>query len=100
MGPDTNIARGFGDNQDKKEFNFHKKLYDYLMDNTDWKIGVEINSLNSIENILYTFPKGTEGKYAIVSFPLHLKRFERIINDGKISGKISKDLEIVYVPTK
>jgi hypothetical protein len=99
LGPDTNIANGFGNYSKKKEFNFHKELYNYLINNTDWMIGAEINSLNSIENILYSFPENTEGKYALVSFPLHLKRFKKIINDAKTSGKISKNLEIVCVPT-
>lgn len=78
----------------------HKPLYNYLKEKTDWIIGIETNSNNSIENLLYTFPNEIKGKYAIVSFPLHLKRFNRILNDAKKSGVISEELDLVYVPTK
>jgi hypothetical protein len=77
----------------------HKDLHNYLLENTDWKIGVDINSLNSIENILQVFPKEVEGEYALVSFPLHLKRFRKIINDAKKADLVSKNLEVFYVPT-
>lgn len=99
-GPDTNIALGYDKNVYGKKLDFHKGLYDDLMNKTDWMIGMDIRSVNSIENILETFPHGTEGKYAIVSYPLHLMRFKRIINDAKKAGKISKNLEFVYIPTK
>jgi|GEM_PF-5634325 hypothetical protein len=100
LGPDTNIALGYDKNKNDHKLDFHKDMYDYLMKNTDWTIGVDVRSLNSIENILETFPKGTEGKYAIVSYPLHIKRIKTIVKDAKRAGKISKNLEFVYIPTK
>jgi hypothetical protein len=99
-GPDTNIALGHETNPDNHKLDFHRDMYDYLMKETDWMIGVDILSLNSIENILEVFPKGTEGKYELVSYPLHLMRFKKIIKDAKKAGKISENLEIVYRPTK
>ena len=100
LGPDTNIALGYEENPGKENLIFHKDIYDIMMDETDWMVGVDIRSLNSIENILESFPKGMEGKHALVSYPLHLMRFKKIIKDAKKAGKISENLKIVYVPTK
>jgi hypothetical protein len=100
LGPDTSIALGCEENLNNHKLNFHKDMYDYLMNKTDWMIGVDINSLNSIENILEAFPEGIKGKYALVSFPLHLIRFKKIIKDAKKAGRISENVEIIYVPTK
>lgn len=100
VGPDINIALGYDENKTNKKVDFHKELYDFMMNNTKGIIGVDIRSVNSVENILYSFPKGTNGKYAIFSYPLHLKRFEKIISKAKEKDKISKDLEIIYIPTK
>jgi hypothetical protein len=100
FGPDTNIVLGYDKNPGKEKLDFHEGLYNYLMNETDWMIGTDIRSVNSIENILEVFPKGTEGKYALVSYPLHLMRFKNIIKDAKKAGKISEDIEVVYVPTK
>ena len=100
LGPDTNIALGYDKNPGKDKLDFHKSMYDYLMSETDWMIGADIRSVNSIENILEVFPKGIEGKYALVSYPLHLMRFKKIVKDAKKAGKISDSVEIVYVPTK
>jgi len=100
LGPDTNIALGYEKNPGKEKLDFHKSMYDYLMEKTDWMLGVDIRSVNSIENILESFPEGTTGKYAIVSYPLHLMRFKKILKDAKASGKVSKDIELVYFPTK
>jgi len=100
LGPDTNMALGYDKNPGKENFDYHKKLHDYLTNNTDWMVGADCFSLNSVENILNVFPKGIEGKFAIVSYPLHLKRFKKIINDAKKSDKISQDVEIEFVPTK
>ena len=100
LGPDTNMALGYEKNPGKEKLNFHKELYDYVMENTDWMVGIDTQSLNSIENILNVFPKGIKGKFAIVSYPLHLMRFKKIINDAQKSDKISKDIEVTFVPTK
>ncbi|MEK6832462.1 MAG: ElyC/SanA/YdcF family protein [Nanoarchaeota archaeon] len=97
FGPDMNIAL---ENPGKDKLNYHEGLQNYLIHKTDWMICSDIRSLNSIENILEVFPKGIEGKYALVSYPLHLMRFKRIIKDAKKAGKISEDIEIVYIPTK
>lgn len=99
-GLDTNIALGYEKNPGKEKLDFHKDMYDILMDETDWIVGMDICSLNSIENILEVFPKGVKGKYALVSYPLHLMRFRKIIKDAKKSGKISEDINIKYVSTK
>jgi len=64
-----NLALGYDKKSDNHKLDFHKNMYDYIMKNTDWAVGIDIRSLNSIENILETFPKGTEGKYAIVFLP-------------------------------
>lgn len=78
-----------------------------MINNTSEIFGVDIKSVNSIENILNTFTKGNEefpkrvnGKYAIVSYPLHLKRFEKIFNALQEKGKISNEVELEYIPTK
>ncbi len=100
LGPDTNLALGYDNNPDNHNIVFHKNMYDCLMNETDWMIGIDIRSLNSVENILEVFPDKIEGKYALVSYPLHLMRFKKIERDAKRAGKISENLEIVYVPTK
>lgn len=100
LGPDTTIALGYDKNPGKEKLVFHKGLYDYMMNKTDWMIGIDHRSLNSIENILEVFPKGMTGIHALVSYPLQLKRFQKIIEDAKNSDKISKDINVIYVPTK
>ncbi len=97
-GQNSDFSLGYK-NQEKAKIDFHKELYNYLKENTDWMIGIDTKSVNSIENILYTFPREIQGKYALVSFPLHIKRFKKIIKDAKKAGKVSENLEIVYVPT-
>ncbi|MBU2616205.1 MAG: YdcF family protein [Nanoarchaeota archaeon] len=77
----------------------HYDLWNYMMQNTKGMIGIEGISTNSRENILNTFPKGTKGRYILVSYPLHLKRFEKIVERAKKRGEISKNLEIEYAPT-
>ena len=100
LGPSTTIALGYDKNPGKEKINFHKNLYDYMMNETDWTLGIDHRSLNSIENILEVFPEGMTGTYALVSFPLHLRRFKKIIKDAKKANKISNDIDVVYVPTK
>ena len=96
LGPDTNEAM----KNPSKNLDYHRELHNYLLKNTKEFIGVDINSTNTIENIIYTFPKGAKGKFRIISYPLHLKRFELIAKYLKEKGKISKELEFEYVPTK
>lgn len=98
IGPDTNIALGYL-KSDKDILDFHPELYKYIMNNISGFIGMDILSLNSVQNILNTFPEGVSGTYAIVSYPMHLKRFERIIKRAQEKGKISKDVKIEFVPT-
>lgn len=99
-GPDTNIALGYMKNPDNRKLDFHKGLYNKIMKETDWMIGMDINSLNSVENILEVFPNGIKGEYGLVSYPLHLMRFKRIIKDAQAANKISKDINVHYVLTK
>ena len=100
LGPDTNIALGYEERRNKRKLDFHENLYNLIMEKVvEGVVGVDINSTNSIENVLFTFPKGTIGKYVIFSYPLHLKRFQNIISKAKEKGKISKELEVTYVPT-
>ena len=62
---------------------------------------IEGKSHDSLENALYSFEKlkGME-EIGIVSYPLHLKRYEKIIDVMKEEGKLSKDMKIIYIPTK
>ncbi|MEX0920140.1 MAG: hypothetical protein WDZ69_00985 [Candidatus Pacearchaeota archaeon] len=99
IGPDINEAL-FNGRQDKNSLDFHWELYDYIMKNTEGIAGLDIRSLNSEQNILNTFPEETSGRYALVSYPLHLRRFKGIVDKYKSEGEISKDLEIEYVPTR
>jgi hypothetical protein len=48
LGPDTPIALGYDKNTDNHKLDFHRDMYDYLMNKTDWMIGVDIRSLNSV----------------------------------------------------
>ena len=98
IGTDTNVALGY-QKSDKTKLDFHEELHEYIMNNTSGFVGMDILSVNSIQNVLNTFPEGTSGTYAMVSYPSHLKRFERIIKKAREKGKISKDVEIVFVPT-
>ena len=79
---------------------FHKDMWDYMMQNTEGIIGVDMLSVDSIGNVLNTFPPEISGKYIMVSYPLHIKRFKRIVEQAKKDGKVSSDLEIEYIPTK
>lgn len=100
LGLDTNIALGYDKNHCKENLDFHKVPYDYLMQYTDWMIGLDCFSMNSIENILNVFPEGIKGIYPIVSYPSHLRRFKKIIKDAKKAGKISDDIKVIYIPTR
>src|SRR3972149_1700662 len=51
--------------------------------------GVDRNSVTSAENLLFSFPdvENDSGKYAIVSYPLHLLRFRFLQRAMKLSGR-------------
>ena len=97
IGPDMNDVL-FGDSNGKVH-DFHQDLYDYMMQNTEGVIGMDILSTSSVGNILNTFPPSVSGRYMIVSYPLHLKRFKRIVEKAKKEGKVSQDLDLEYIPT-
>ena len=107
LGPDTNFALGYSILKEERELDFHSEPYDYLMNETKEFFGIDIKSVNSIENILNTFPKGngafpkdTNGKYIIMSYKGHLKRFKEIFEILKEKNKISQDVELEYIPVK
>jgi len=56
--------------------------------------------MNTKENVLNCFPEGTNGKYGVVSYPLHLKRIERIFEKLKEEDKISSEVKLEYIPTE
>jgi hypothetical protein len=95
IGPDINSAlKGREGNHD-----FHPELWNYLDKNVHGFFGVDMNSLDSIGNILNSLEGLNSGPYAIVSYPEHLKRLRRIADSLKRKGKISKNIKIVYVET-
>jgi hypothetical protein len=98
VGPDINLALGYV-NPKERALDFHPELYRYVLENTDGIVGLDILSVDSIGNILNTFPRETSGTYLLVSSPLHLKRFKKIIRTAKEKGKISRDLRIRGIPT-
>ena len=56
---------------------------------------------DSVENILYSFDKIKNVKsVGIISYPEHLKRFEYIFKKAKKEGIISKDTELMEIPTE
>ena len=83
LGLDTSIALGCEENKNNRELDFHEGLYKFIMENVEGVIGIDTKSVNSIENILYTFQKETTGKYVIFSYPLHLERFKKIVSKAK-----------------
>lgn len=101
LGPGTNISLGH-ESSGKTDLVFHKDLYDFVMEETgpDGIFGVDILSIDSVGNILNTFPLEVSGKYGIVSGPSHLDRFKEILEEAQKEGKVSKDLELVYIPTE
>lgn len=98
VGPDINIA--LGPEMPDRKLDFHRELYEYMMDNTDGIIGVDIRSVDSIGNILNTFPEGTSGTYLMVSYPLHLMRLKLIAKMAQKRGKISRNVKIKSIPTE
>lgn len=99
IGPDMNDVL-FGDST-RDGLDFHQDLYDDMMEETEPNgiFGVDILSIDSIGNILNTFPPSVSGRYVIVSYPLHLRRLKRIVEKAKKEGKVSQDLDLEYVPT-
>jgi len=63
-------------------------------------IKVEGKSSDTLENAIYSLG-GLDGgeKIGIVSYPRHLDRFERIIEQMKEEERIPKDIRIEYIPT-
>jgi hypothetical protein len=62
-------------------------------------IGLDIRSTNSIQNLVNTFPKGTEGSYVIVSRKWHNARFRMIEEWARGREYFSDKLKISYVNT-
>ncbi|MBU1252752.1 MAG: hypothetical protein KJ905_00225 [Nanoarchaeota archaeon] len=79
---------------------FHLELYNRVRKEIGGIFGVDTLSLNSIDNMLNTFPEGTSGKYGMVSYPLHLQRLRMIEKRAKAMGKMAKAVEIVPIPTE
>jgi len=102
VGPDMNKALGYvalSEEETLKNLDFHRKLYDYMIENTEGFIGMDIQSTDSRGNILNTFPEGVEGTHALVSYHLHLTIFRRIIEDAQRKGEMSSEVEFEFVPT-
>lgn len=97
IGPDMNAA--LFENPEGRGLDFHRDMYEYMMRNTQGIMGVDILSIDSVGNILNTFPPNLSGRYVIVSYPIHLRRFKRIVKKAKKEGKVSQNLELEYVPT-
>lgn len=97
-GPDLNSVLGYSEPVENPDD--HKALYDFLMEETNELIGLDINSKTSVENLLYGFPKPQEGKYGIVTEPWHYKKFKRIEKVLKRKGMISKNLEFFNIPSE
>jgi hypothetical protein len=113
MGPDTNSALeyseeyGFQMKENIAKLDFHADLWSNLENYVKFGwgstiFGVDTNSLTSAENLRFTFPniQADSGKYAIVSYPLHLLRFRFLEKAMKQFGKLSKNVSLEYVPTK
>lgn len=98
IGPDTYLALQ-GENPDR-ELDFHKELYEYMMSNTEGVFGLDVLSVNSVGNILNTFPEGTSGTYLMVSYPLHLMKLKLILRAAQKRGRVSKDVRIKPVLTR
>jgi hypothetical protein len=113
MGPSTNEALVDSNGRIRRynpseRLDFHHELWRYFLnkhDNGEFIPGINIlgldtKSLNSRENLMYTFPEGTSGSYGIVSYPLHLFRLWALEKILKKKGEMSKDVELVYISTK
>lgn len=88
------IYRGLRETEEMRKYGVNPKV-------KASKIHIEGKSRDTLENALYSFSK-LKGKkvVGIVSYPLHLKRFKEIIDKAKEENRISKDIKIVYLPTK
>lgn len=96
LGPDTNSALGYLESMENPDY--HKRLHNLLLDTTDEKIGVDINSRTTIENVIYCLGQGLEGIHGISTDPWHYKKFELIVKKLKKKGIISKNIEIFNIP--
>lgn len=85
-------------------YDFHFKLWNEVVDkHKEGKIGyvcVDINSVNSKQNLMNTFPLRANGTYAIFSDPLHLLRMRFLKGALQITGRMSKEINLLYVPIK
>ncbi len=90
------------------ELDIHPKLYNETVGQVISRevgyrafepFGVDTQSLNSIDNMVNTFPPGTEGNYTIVSRALHNARFRLIERELRKSGYLSPNLKLNYVNT-
>ncbi len=61
--------------------------------------GIDILSRNSVENLVNTFPTGTEGNYTIFSRKFYNSRFKLIEKRGRAEGYFSENLRINYIDT-
>jgi len=113
IGPDINEVlkyskdEGYGLKDDIGDLDVHHGLWDSLYNYANLLekprfFGIDRNSVTSAENLSLTFPdvENDSGKYAIVSYPLHLLRFRFLQRAMKLSNRLSKKVEFEYVPTK
>ncbi|MBU2616538.1 MAG: hypothetical protein KKB79_00990 [Nanoarchaeota archaeon] len=101
-GPDTNecVERNLGRSRiDYEGLDFHTELYRLFINGAQSYVGLDTISKNSIGNLTNVFPNGTSGRYAIVSYPLHLARLKMIEKRLKKKGKMSNDVELIPVST-
>lgn len=61
--------------------------------------GIDTLSLNSLDNILNSFPEGTTGSYTIVSRKGHNIKFKSIEKWARKKGLLSSDLRLSYLDT-
>jgi hypothetical protein len=62
-------------------------------------VGIDTASVNSVQNMINTFPRGTEGDYTIVSRALHNARFKLIEKEARKRGYFSDKLQLSYLNT-
>ena len=64
------------------------------------KLKFDDGPLDSRMNLQCSFPEGTKGRYALVSYPLHLWRFGVLEKKFKKNRLMSRKVTIEHVPTK
>jgi len=94
--------------QGTNDLDVHPELWneslDYRAEDTETKgshqvFGVDTIPVNSRDNMAYTFPRGTEGNYTIVSRKLHNAKFRLLEKYAREEGYFGKSLNIQYVDT-